>query len=113
MVIMMTEQATISKYQAFKIELSTVENELKNPNITYELYIHLKKKQELLQKKLDEMSLFEIWYDFFDGTMANSNGYQERVEVYKDKKKALQRIDELNGDDREKPYYLKVIELNE
>lgn len=108
----MTEQATISKYQALKIELSTVENDLKNPNITYELYSHLKKKQELLQKKLDEMSLFEVWYDFFDGTMANSNGYQKRVEVYKDKEKALQRIDELNGDNNEKPYYLKVVELN-
>ena len=108
----MNEQATISKYQAFKIELSTVENELKNPNITYELYIHLKKKQELLQKKLDEMSLFEVWYDFFDGTMANTDGYRERVEVYKDKEKALERIDELNCDNREKPYYLKVVELN-
>lgn len=109
----MTEQiATISKYQAFKIELSTIENELKNPNITYELYSHLKKKQELLQKKLDEMSLFEVWYNFFDGTMANMNGYQKRIEVYKNKEKALKRIDELNGDNREKPYYLKVVELN-
>lgn len=108
----MTEQMIISKYQALKIELSTVENNLKNPNITYELYTYLKEKQELLQKKLDEMSLFEVWYDFFDGTMANSNGYQERVEVYKDKEKALQRIDELNGDNREKPYYLNVVELN-
>ena len=44
--------------------------------------------------------------------MANSNGYRERIEVYKDKEKALQRIDELNGDDREKHYYLKVVELN-
>lgn len=108
----MTEQETISKYQAFEIELCKVENELKNPNISYELYTYLKKKQELLQKKLDEMSLFEVWYNFFDGTMANSDGYQKRVEVYKDKEKALQRIDELNGDDREKPYYLKVVELN-
>ena len=49
----MTEQATISKYQSFKIELSTVENELKNPNLNHELYTYLKKKQELLQKKLD------------------------------------------------------------
>jgi len=108
----MTEQATISKYQAIKIELEKTKEELKQQKLTYELYSYLKQKKEILQEKLDEMSLFEVWYDFFDGTMANTNGYQERIEVYKDKEKALRRIDELNGDDREKPYYLKVVELN-
>ena len=108
----MTEQATISKYQAIKIELEKTKEELKQQKLTYELYSYLKQKKEILQEKLDEMSLFEVWYNFFDGTMANTDGYRERVEVYKDKEKALERIDELNCDNREKPYYLKAVELN-
>ena len=46
----MTEQATISKYQAIKIELEKTKEELKQEKITYELYSYLKQKKEILQE---------------------------------------------------------------
>ena len=55
--------------------------------------------------------IYEIWYDYFDGTQANLNGYQERVKVFADEEKAIAERDKLNKQLRENPYYIKKVEL--
>ena len=60
------------------------------------------------------MRIYEVWFNFYDGTMANSNGYRERVHVFLDKDKALAKVDELNSQrEYENPYYLKEVDIDE
>ena len=55
-------------------------------------------------------TIYEIWYDFFDGTQANTRGYQKRIETYLDKDEAYDRLEYLNHYNSEKPYYIKKVE---
>ena len=58
--------------------------------------------------------VYEVWYNFFDGTQANLNGYKKRIETYLSKEKAEQRINELNNQVKyENPYYLREVELDD
>ena len=58
--------------------------------------------------------VYEVWYNFFDGTQANNRGYQKKIETYLSKEKAEQRVTELNNKVKyENPYYLKEVELND
>ena len=105
----------ISTYQALKIELETVENELKNhKNISNELYTHLKKKQEILKEKIDECPLiYEIWLSGYSGSMTMYDDPDSIKERYIDKEKAYARLDELNnGCNYGEPYYMKIVELD-
>lgn len=111
----MTEQGYVSHYQMLKIELDTVENDLKtHKTMPYSLYSHLKEKQRLLQEKIKECPLlYEIWYDSYDGSMRMNNSHKSLEERYLDCDKANKRLKELNdGCNYGKPYFLKVVELN-
>lgn len=58
--------------------------------------------------------VYEIWYKFYDGTQANSNGSNEKIKTFKDKKNAINERDYLNANaqfPKEKPYYIKEVEL--
>ena len=58
--------------------------------------------------------VYEVWYDYFDGTQANLNGYEEKMETYLFKEKAEKRVAELNNEiEHENPYFLKEVELND
>lgn len=54
--------------------------------------------------------IYEIWYEFYDGTQANLGGYHERLYSYIDKDKAEEKLRELEEDGE--IYYIKEVELN-
>ena len=58
--------------------------------------------------------IYEVWFDFYDGTQANMNGYQERIKTFLSKEKAVAEMNRLNGERKyEKPYYIKEVELDD
>ena len=58
--------------------------------------------------------IFEVWFDFYDGTQANLGGYQERVKTFMSEEKAVAEKDRLNAEcEYENPYYIKEVELDE
>ena len=56
--------------------------------------------------------IYELWFDYFDGTQANMNGYQEKIKVFASEEKAIEERDRLNESNREKPYYIKEVVLD-
>lgn len=60
--------------------------------------------------------IYEVWYEFYDGTQANNNGYDKKIKTFASKEKAIEERDRLNANAQfpsEKPYYLKEVELND
>lgn len=58
--------------------------------------------------------IYEVWYDYFDGTQANNNGYQERIKTFVSKDKAIAERDKLNAEVKyENPYYIKEVVLDD
>lgn len=57
--------------------------------------------------------IYEVWYEFYDGTQANMNGYHKKIKTFKNKEKAIKEKDRLNAEIRESPYYIKEVELDD
>ena len=58
--------------------------------------------------------IYEVWYEFYDGTMANSRGYRKRIKTFASKEKAENERDKLNAKvEYENPYYIKEVELDD
>lgn len=60
--------------------------------------------------------IYEVWYEFYDGTQANNNGYHEKVKTFSSKEKAYATRDKMNENAQfpsEKPYYVKEVELDD
>ena len=60
--------------------------------------------------------IYEVWYEFYDGTQANNNGYDKKIKTFASKEKAIEERDRLNANaqkKKKKPYYLKEVELND
>lgn len=60
-----------------------------------------------------EEYVYEVWFDFFDGTQANLGGYQKRVKTFLSKEKAFAERDRLNAGLRENQYYVKKVALDD
>lgn len=107
--------ATISEYDALKLELEMTKNELKtNKDMPYELYTHLTNKKEYLQQEIDKLPLlYEIWYDDYDGSMSMHNSTITLKYRYLDKNKAYEKLNELNNNcNYGKPYSLQIVQLD-
>lgn len=60
--------------------------------------------------------VYEIWYKFYDGTQANSNGSNEKIKTFKEKENAINYCLNANANaqfPKEKPYYIKEVELSD
>lgn len=57
--------------------------------------------------------IYEVWFDFFDGTQANNTGYQKRIKTFMSKEKAIAERDRLNEGRHEKSFYIKEVELDD
>ena len=71
-----------------------------------------------LSKEAITMSkyVYEIWYEFYDGTMANNNGYTKKIKTYLDKEKAYAEKDRLNSEAQfpsEMPYSVREVKLDD
>ena len=42
--------------------------------------------------ELKDNKIYEVWYEFFDGTQANMKGYHEKIATYMSKRKRMERI---------------------
>lgn len=73
-------------------------------------------QQELFESEKECIAkmtkLYELWFDHFDGTQANLNGYQKKIKVFASEDKAIEERDRLNEGNREKPYYIKEVVLD-
>lgn len=58
--------------------------------------------------------VYEVWYDFYDGTQANLGGYQKRIKTFISKDKAIEEKERLNKEFKyENPYYVREVELDD
>jgi len=60
--------------------------------------------------------VYEIWYEFYDGTMANNDGYTKKIKTYLDKEKAYAEKDRLNAEAQfpsEMPYSVREVKLDD
>ena len=58
--------------------------------------------------------IYEVWYEFYDGTQANMNGYNKKIKTFKSKDKAVEEKNRLNAENKyENPYYIKEVELDD
>ena len=58
--------------------------------------------------------VYEVWYEFYDGTQANLRGYHKRIKTFASKDKAVNERDRLNAKVKyEKPYYIKEVVLDD
>ena len=58
--------------------------------------------------------IYEVWYEFYDGTQANLGGYYERIKTFTSKDKAVNERDRLNAEvEYENPYYIKEVVLDD
>lgn len=55
--------------------------------------------------------IYEVWYEFYDGTQANMNGYHKKIKVFKDKDKAIAEKERLSANGE--IYYIKEVELDD
>lgn len=64
--------------------------------------------------ELKDNKIYEVWYEFFDGTQANMNGYHKKIATYMCKEKAIAEKDRLNSKVKyENPYYIKEVILDD
>ena len=59
----------------------------------------------------EKQHIYEVWYEFYDGTQANFGGYHKKLYSYVDKEKAEQKLKELKQDGE--IYYIKEVELDD
>ena len=60
--------------------------------------------------------IYEVWYNYFDGSQANFNGYRKKIKTFASKEKAIAERDKLNANAQfpsERPYYIKEVELDD
>lgn len=58
--------------------------------------------------------IYEVWYEFYDGTQANLRGYRKRIKTFASKDKAVNERDRLNAEvEYENPYYIKKVVLDD
>lgn len=60
--------------------------------------------------------IYEVWYEHYDGTQANNNGYNKKIKTFSSKEKAIKERDKLNANAQfpsEKPYYIREVKLDD